>query len=61
MEHAFRFTDALGPFKLMHIDRPAVGLKAVVAIDNVACGPCGPAIRGVRMALDVVSRTPSAC
>ena len=50
MEEAFRFADELGPFKLVHIQRPTIGLKAVVAIDNVACGP---AIGGVRMASDV--------
>jgi len=50
MEEAFRFADELGPFKLMHIYRPSAGLKAVVAIDNIACGP---AIGGVRMAPDV--------
>jgi glutamate dehydrogenase (NAD(P)+) len=49
-DEAFRFADELGPFKLVHIHRPSVGLKAVVAIDNVACGP---AIGGVRMAPDV--------
>jgi glutamate dehydrogenase (NAD(P)+) len=49
MEDAFRFADDLGPFKLVHIHRPSVGLKAVVAIDNIACGP---AIGGVRMAPD---------
>jgi glutamate dehydrogenase (NAD(P)+) len=50
MEDAFRFADDLGPFKLVHIHRPSVGLKAVVAIDNIACGP---AIGAVRMAPDV--------
>ena len=50
MEKAFRFADELGPFKLVHIYRPSVDLKAVVAIDNIACGP---AIGGVRMAPDV--------
>jgi len=50
MEEAFRLADELGPLKLVHIHRSAVGLKAVVAIDNVACGP---AIGGVRMAPDV--------
>jgi glutamate dehydrogenase (NAD(P)+) len=50
MEDAFRFADDLGPFKLVHIHRPSVGLKAVVAIDNIACGL---AIGGVRMAPDV--------
>jgi glutamate dehydrogenase (NAD(P)+) len=50
MEDAFRFADEFGPLKLVHLHRPAVGLKAVVAIDNIACGP---AIGGVRMAPDV--------
>ena len=50
MEEAFRLADELGPLKLVHIHRSAVGLKAVVAIDIVACGP---AIGGVRMAPDV--------
>jgi len=50
MEDVFRFADEWGPSKIVHIHRPAVGLKAVVAIDNVACGP---AIGGVRMAPDV--------
>ena len=45
----FRFADDLGPLKLVHIWRPAIGLKAVVAVDNIACGP---AIGGVRMAPD---------
>jgi glutamate dehydrogenase/leucine dehydrogenase len=50
MDDAFRFADAPGPAKLVYIWRPALGLKAVVAIDNTACGP---AIGGVRMAPDV--------
>lgn len=50
MEDVFRFSDELGPLKLVHIHRSLIGLKAVVAIDNVACGP---AIGGVRMAPDV--------
>lgn len=50
MENAFRFADELGPLKLVHIWRPAVGLKAVIAVDNIACGP---AVGGVRMAQDV--------
>ena len=44
MDDVFRFADPLGPLKLVAIHRPAVPLKAVVAIDNVACGP---AIGGV--------------
>ena len=50
MEEVFRLADELGPLKLIHIHRSAVGLKAVVAIDNIACGP---AIGGVRLAPDV--------
>ena len=50
MEDMFRFADPLGPAKIVHIHLSHVGLKAVVAIDNLACGP---AIGGVRMAPDV--------
>src|ERR1051326_9596362 len=50
MDEAFRFGDELGPLKIVHIWRPMLGLKAVVAIDNIACGP---AVGGVRMAVDV--------
>ena len=50
MEDRFRFADPLGPAKIVHIHLSHVGLKAVVAIDNLACGP---AIGGVRMAPDV--------
>lgn len=46
----FRFADELGPEKLVHLYNPATDLKAIVVIDNVACGP---AIGGVRMAPDV--------
>src|SRR6516164_3525117 len=53
MEEAFRLADELGPIKLVYIHRSAVGLKAVVAIDNIACGP---AIGGVRMAPDVSTK-----
>ncbi|MBI3468751.1 MAG: Glu/Leu/Phe/Val dehydrogenase [Planctomycetes bacterium] len=44
------FCDELGPAKVVHIHDPTVGLRAIVVIDNVACGP---AIGGVRMAADV--------
>ncbi len=44
------FCDEIGPIKVVHIYDPASGLKAIVVIDNVACGP---AIGGVRMAADV--------
>ena len=44
--------DEIGPLKMIHIHRPGAGLKAVVAVDNTACGP---AIGGVRMAPDVTA------
>lgn len=50
LDPMFRFADDLGPIKIVHIHDPGFGLNAVVAIDNVACGP---AIGGVRMATDV--------
>jgi glutamate dehydrogenase (NAD(P)+) len=46
----FDFADDLGPAKIVHIYEPSLGLKAIVVIDNVACGP---SIGGVRMAPDV--------
>jgi glutamate dehydrogenase (NAD(P)+) len=49
MTDPFRFSDELGPEKMVYIHVPAVGLRAVVAIDNLACGP---AVGGVRWALD---------
>jgi glutamate dehydrogenase (NAD(P)+)/glutamate dehydrogenase (NADP+) len=50
MHEMFDFADDLGPNKIIHIYNPAVKLKAVVVVDNVACGP---AIGGIRMAPDV--------
>ncbi len=50
MSAAFRFADDLGPIKLVELYQPGSGLKAVLAIDNVAMGP---AIGGARMAVDV--------
>ncbi len=50
MEDVFRFCDELGPAKIIHIHETRSGLKAVLVVDNVACGP---AIGGVRMAPDV--------
>ncbi len=49
-ESMFRFADDLGPRKQLFVWDAASGLRAVVAVDNVACGP---AIGGVRMAPDV--------
>jgi glutamate dehydrogenase (NAD(P)+) len=42
--------DDLGPATVTHIHEGRTGLRAVVVVDNVACGP---AIGGVRMAPDV--------
>ena len=42
--------DDLGPKHVAHLYEPRSGLRAVVVVDNVACGP---AIGGVRMAPDV--------
>ncbi len=50
MEDMFRFADDFGPARIIHICRPGLALKAIVVIDNTACGA---AIGGVRMAPDV--------
>jgi hypothetical protein len=50
MADPFRFADELGPAKILQLYEPALGLKAVLAVDNVAAGP---AIGGLRMAPDV--------
>ena len=50
MTDAFRFADQLGPEKVIEITDPGSGLRAVVVVDNTACGP---AIGGCRMAPDV--------
>jgi glutamate dehydrogenase/leucine dehydrogenase len=49
----FRFTDDLGPAKVVHLTERSTGLRATVVIDNVAAGQ---AIGGVRMAPDVTTR-----
>jgi len=46
----WRFTDDLGPEKIIYLHDPTSGLRAIVVVDNVACGP---SIGGTRMALDV--------
>lgn len=46
----FSFLDDLGPEKILHVAHPALGLKAIVVVDNTAAGP---AIGGTRMAKDV--------
>ena len=46
VKNIFDFADDLGPIKIVHIYDPKSGLKAVVAVDNVARGP---SIGGIRM------------
>jgi glutamate dehydrogenase (NAD(P)+) len=50
MEDIFALGDVLGPAKVIHVSQPQLGLKGVLVVDNVACGP---AIGGLRMAEDV--------
>lgn len=50
MEDLFRFSDELGPNKILHIYEPSAGLKAILVVDNVALGP---SIGGIRVAPDV--------
>jgi len=45
-----RYADEFGPAKTVHLYDPRSGLKGIVVIDNVACGP---AIGGVRMAAEI--------
>lgn len=47
---AFRFCDDLGPKAILYVYEPAIGLKGIVVVDNVATGP---SIGGIRMAPDV--------
>lgn len=42
--------DEFGPTRIIHIHRSSLALKAIVVVDNTACGA---AIGGVRMAPDV--------
>lgn len=46
----FQYADDIGPIKIIHIYNPKIGLKGILAIDNVAAGP---SIGGIRMAPDV--------
>jgi glutamate dehydrogenase/leucine dehydrogenase len=50
MEDTFRFSDDVGPAQITYIHQASLALKAIVVIDNTACGA---AIGGVRMAADV--------
>ena len=47
---SFAFADDLGPEKVVELYDPAIGLKAIVVVDNTAAGT---AIGGTRMAPDV--------
>ncbi len=50
MSSPFGLVDDWGPYKILHIHLSKVSLKAIVVVDNIACGP---AIGGTRMAPDV--------
>ncbi len=50
MTDIFELTDDLGPAKVIHVSEPALGLRGVLVVDNVARGP---SIGGLRMAPDV--------
>jgi len=52
MENVVPDGDDLGPAKIIQVREPGLGLKAVLVVDNVACGP---AIGGLRMAYDVTT------
>jgi glutamate dehydrogenase/leucine dehydrogenase len=47
-----RFCDDLGPEKVVHLYDASAGLRAIVVVDNVACGA---SLGGVRMAADVTT------
>lgn len=44
------YCDELGPEKVLLVHEPTSGLRGLVVVDNTACGP---AIGGVRLAVDV--------
>jgi glutamate dehydrogenase (NAD(P)+) len=50
MADPFEFADELGPAKVIHVHEPETGLRGILVVDNVAAGP---AIGGLRMAVDV--------
>ncbi len=50
MADVFALADEFGPAKIVHVYEPAIGLKGILVVDNVAAGP---AIGGMRMAPDV--------
>ena len=50
MTGIFELCDDLGPSRVIHVHEPSVGLRGILVVDNVACGP---SIGGLRMAPDV--------
>lgn len=50
MDAMSALADDLGPSKVLYLSHPGIGLRAIVVVDNVACGP---SIGGIRMAPDV--------
>ncbi len=52
MGDIFALGDELGPLKVIHVQEPSCGLKAVLVVDNIAKGP---SIGGIRMATDVTT------
>ena len=50
MDDMFRFADDFGPARIIRIYRPSLPLKAIIVIDNTACGA---SVGGVRLAPDV--------
>lgn len=50
MNSDWEFADDLGPEKIIYLHNASAGLKAILVVDNVACGP---SIGGSRMAPDV--------
>ena len=50
VREAFEFVDELGPEKILELYDPTTSLNAILVVDNVAAGP---AIGGLRMAIDV--------
>jgi glutamate dehydrogenase (NAD(P)+) len=52
MEDMFALGDELGPLKVIHVQEPSLGLRAILVVDNVAMGP---SIGGIRMATDVTT------
>ncbi len=49
-QDTFRFEDDLGPKRIIHVSVKPIGLRGILVVDNVACGP---SIGGLRMAPDV--------